>query len=133
MKRILATIGSMVLATAASAHTHLESSVPADKSRVSAPSAIELRFSGAVRVTSLSLQQGTAAAKSLAVPAGPSQRVSALVPALAPGNYKVNWRVVGDDGHVMSGSFVFTVDPAAPASAPDRKPAPPATDHQHQH
>lgn len=132
MKRILSTIGLMILATAASAHAHLESSLPADKARVSAPTAIELRFSEAVRVTSLTLQQGTAAATKLAAPASAGKHVSVPVSGLTPGDYKVNWRVASADGHLMSGSFGFTVDPAAPAAA-TKKPAAPSADHHHQH
>jgi|SRR5690606_23757016 len=134
MQRILATIGLMILATAASAHAHLESSLPADRARVSAPTAIELRFSEAVRVTSLTLQQGTAAATKLAAPTSASKHVSAPVSGLTPGDYKVSWRVASADGHLMSGTFAFTVDPAAPAAgAVTKKPAAPAADHQHQH
>jgi methionine-rich copper-binding protein CopC len=123
----------MLLATVASAHTHLESSVPADKSRVGAPSAIELRFSETTRVTSLTLQHGTAAARSLAVSAKPGNHVSVPVSGLTPGDYKVNWRVAGEDGHVVSGSFVFTVDPAAAAPGASDEKAAPAAEHQHQH
>lgn len=134
MKRILSTLGLMILATAASAHARLESSIPADKARVSAPPAIELRFSEAVRMTSLTLQQGAAAARKLAAPTSASNHVSVPVSGLTPGDYKVNWRVASADGHVMSGTFAFTVDPAAPAAgAAAKQPAAPPADHQHQH
>jgi len=107
----------MTMAVTAQAHTHLEGSVPADKSRVAAPAAIELHFSGAARVTALTLQKGSeepVALKSL--PTKAAADVSVPVSRLAAGDYVVNWRVVGDDGHVMSGKFGFTVDPAAPAA-----------------
>lgn len=133
MKRILSTLGLMIFATSAAAHAHLESSLPADKATVSAPSAIELRFSEAVRVTSLTLQQGTSAASKLTAPTSASKHVSVPVTGLTPGDYKVNWRVASGDGHLVSGAFAFTVDPAAPAAtAPAKKPAAPA-DHSHQH
>ncbi|MEP7312904.1 MAG: copper resistance protein CopC [Pseudomonadota bacterium] len=160
MKRTLMTMGSILFATAALAHTHLQSSLPADKSKVAAPQAIELHFSEAARVTSLTLQQGTAAAKRLTVPAKEAKDVSVPVSGLTAGDYKVTWRVAGEDGHVMSGSFGFTVDPAAPAAsaksgmqmpmhdhgqmkahmdehmkpatdATEKKPAAPADEHQH--
>ena len=134
MKRILSTLGLMILATPAWAHAHLESSLPADKARVSAPSAIELRFSEAVRVTSLTLQQGTTAARKLAAPASTSNHVSVPVTGLTAGDYKVNWRASSADGHLVSGTFAFTVDPAAPAAdAPGTKVATPSADPQHQH
>jgi methionine-rich copper-binding protein CopC len=39
------------------------------------------------------------AAKAFALPA----------PKLAPGNYKILWRAVGDDGHVVQGKIAFRV------------------------
>ena len=38
------------------------------------------------------------------------------VPALAAGAYRVNWSILGADGHTVSESFRFTVDPSAPAA-----------------
>ncbi|MEO8315321.1 MAG: copper resistance protein CopC [Pseudomonadota bacterium] len=117
MKRTIMSMGTVLFATTALAHTHLESSVPKDKSKVAAPQMIELHFSEAARVTSLTLKQGTAAAKKLAVPTKQAKDVSVPVSGLTKGDYKVTWRVAGEDGHVMSGSFGFAVDPAAPAAA----------------
>jgi methionine-rich copper-binding protein CopC len=124
-------LGAMLFAAAANAHTHLDFSAPADKSRVPAPQAIELQFSEVTRVTSLTLQQGTSAPQSLPLPAKATQHVSVPVPGLAQGEYKVSWRVVGADGHVVSGTFGFTIDPAAKPPAIESKPAAPATDHRH--
>ena len=108
----------LTVGVTAQAHTHLEGSVPADKSRVPAPAAIELRFSEAARVTALTLQKGTEAPVALkGLPTKAAALVSVPVSQLAAGGYVLNWRVVGDDGHVMSGNFSFTVDPAA-AKAP---------------
>lgn len=105
-------------AATAQAHTHLEGSLPADKSRVKAPAAIELHFSEAAKLTALSLQKGKEAEQPIKpLPAKAAANVSVPVPALTPGDYVVSWRVAGDDGHVMSGKFGFTVDPAAPAAA----------------
>ncbi|MDQ2654064.1 MAG: copper resistance protein CopC [Chloroflexota bacterium] len=134
IKSVLA--GTMLLAaTLAQAHTHLESSVPVDKGKVAAPVAIELHFSEAARVTALTLQQGTSAARPLTpLPAKTTQHVSVPVANLTAGDYTVNWRVAGEDGHVVSGKFSFTVDPSAPAAtarpSPEKKPAG-SPEHQH--
>jgi methionine-rich copper-binding protein CopC len=127
--------GSMLLAaTLAQAHTNLESSVPADNSKLAAPAAIELHFSEAARVTALTLQQGTAAAKPLKpLPAKAAQHVSVPVTGLTAGEYTVNWRVAGEDGHVMSGKFSFTVDVSAPAAAKPSIGKKPAGSSEHQH
>ncbi len=107
-----------VFAAAVQAHTHLEGSVPADKSRVKAPAAIELHFSEAAKLTALTIQKGKEAAQPVKpLPSKAAADISVPMAALAPGDYVVNWRVAGDDGHVMSGKFGFTVDPAAPAAA----------------
>jgi methionine-rich copper-binding protein CopC len=37
--------------------------------------------------------------------------LSVKVGHLAPGQYKVEWQVVADDGHRTSGSYTFTVAP----------------------
>jgi copper resistance protein C len=104
-------VGSMLLATTvAQAHTHLESSVPADKSKVAAPTEIVLNFNEAARVTAMTLQQGTSPAKALPLPAKAAQHVVVPVTGLAAGEYTVTWRVAGEDGHIMSGKFAFTVE-----------------------
>lgn len=115
MKRRVLTMMSLLLATTlAHAHAHLASSKPADKSRVAAPAAVELEFSEAVRVTALTLQQGSNAAKPLSpVPAKAATTVSVPLPKLDAGHYVVAWRVTSHDGHIMSGSISFNVDPAA--------------------
>ncbi len=110
----LCTLG---VAGQASAHAHLKTSLPADKSTVaSAPSAVtmtfteslNLKFSGikligpekaAVKTGDASLSDED---KGLTVPvAGP----------LAAGPYTVEWHVLSSDGHKTSGSFSFTVKP----------------------
>lgn len=107
-------------ATVAHAHAHLVESTPADKSRVPAPVAIELKFSQAVQVTALTVQRGKEAAKLLALPPKASASLSVPLPKLDAGEYVVAWRVASNDGHIMSGKFAFTVDPAArPAVAGD--------------
>lgn len=131
MNRILIATAAMLWASAAMAHTHLHASVPADKSKVAAPEAIELHFSDAARLTALTLQQGNAAPKSLSVPSKAAKDISVPVKGLGPGAYTVSWRVASEDGHVMSGNFSFTV---VAAGAPAATPAAPAHDHaQHQH
>jgi methionine-rich copper-binding protein CopC len=44
---------------------------------------------------------------------GEDRSISAALPApLPPGKYEATWRSAGDDGHVMRGTFTFTVGPA---------------------
>jgi methionine-rich copper-binding protein CopC len=117
LARTLATLLVLAAGTA-HAHTHLQSSLPADRSTVASPREVTLHFSAAARLTALTLQRGGEAPLNLAVPAKSARDFSVPVSAVSAGSYKVTWRAAGEDGHVMSGSFSFTVDPAAPASSP---------------
>ena len=108
---IPAMVSSLVVSVSAQAHTHVEKTMPADKSTVkAAPKEIMLHFNEAARVTALSVQKDGEAAHALKpLPTEPSAMVSVPVSALTPGKYTVTYRVMGDDKHVMSGTFTFTV------------------------
>ena len=111
------------LAATASAHAHLQKASPADGSVVTtSPSRIVLNFSEAARLTAASIQKGDEPPQSLKpLPAAAVRQISVPLPQLTPGSYSVTWRVVSEDGHVMSGMLRFTL-------APDR-----AADHPAQH
>jgi methionine-rich copper-binding protein CopC len=138
-RKILMLMALLGAAAVAHAHAHLVASVPADKSRIAAPAAVELKFNEAVKLTALTVQHGKDAAKPLTpLPARASATLSVPLPKLDAGDYVVAWRVAGDDGHIMSGKLGFTVDPAAaPASAQSAHDGANkddhAQDHQHQH
>ncbi|MGV9294437.1 copper resistance CopC family protein [Amycolatopsis sp. NPDC003676] len=122
---LLAGVPLIGLATPALAHDTLVGSTPADKSTVdTAPSAVELKFNESV-------QQGTEL-NTVAVTdarhnhweAGPAVvKGSAVTVPLrtlgAAGEYTVDYRIVSEDGHPVSGSITFTLNkpPAAPATA----------------
>ena len=127
-RRILVLLSLIGAATVAHAHAHLLGSSPGDKTRVAPPAAVELKFNEAVKLTALTLQRGKDKAQALKpLPARANATLSVPLPALAAGEYVVEWRVAGDDGHIMSGKLAFTVDPAAePAKQEDKH-------DQHQH
>ena len=116
MKRLIALALGLALAAAAQAHTPLKASVPAADASVPAPKSVELTFGGDVRLTSVTLTDSTGAAKHTdAVPTDVASTFSLSIhEPLAPGAYKVVWRAVGGDTHIISGEFGFTVV-AAPA------------------
>ena len=111
MKRLIALGLGFALAAAAHAHTPLKSSVPAADAAGPAPKTLELAFSGDVRLTSVSLTDSAGVAKHLdAVPTAIAATFSlGIHEPLAPGAYKVVWRAVGGDTHIISGEFGFTV------------------------
>ena len=111
MKRFLAAAFALMLTMAAHAHTALTESAPAADASVPAPKALYLTFGGDVRLTAVSLTDAAGAAKHLdAVPTATGSKFRIVVhDALAPGAYKVVWRAVGGDTHIVSGEFGFTV------------------------
>ena len=116
MKRLIALALGLAFAVAAHAHTPLKTTVPAADASVPAPTSIELTFGGDVRLTALTLTDSAGAAKHTdAVPTAIANTFSLNIhEPLAPGAYKVVWRAVGSDTHIVSGEFGFTVV-AAPA------------------
>lgn len=111
MTRLITLVLGLALAVAANAHTALKSSTPAADAAIPAPKAIELVFAGDVRLTSLALTDAGGAAKHLdAVPTAVASTFSlGIHEPLAPGAYKIVWRAVGGDTHIVSGEFGFTV------------------------
>jgi copper transport protein len=127
-------------ATAAFFHATLRSSSPAAGSTLDrAPAEIRLVFSeeiepslGGIRLVGPDGRDTRLAA------AGDPRDVSALVapvpPGLANGTYRVEWRIVSEDGHPIDGRFEFTLAASggagaatiAPSSAATRIPEPTA-------
>jgi copper transport protein len=117
-------------------HATLRSSSPAAGSTLDrAPAAIRLVFSEEVEPSlgSIRLVAPDGRVTRLAA-AGDPRDVTALVapvaPELASGAYRVEWRIVSEDGHPIDGSFAFTIAASrgagatsvAPPSAPTRIP-----------
>lgn len=111
-----AALAMIAAAGQAFAHTHLKSSVPADKTSVASPSELDLtfteglnlKFSGImvtgpdnreVKFGESSLMDGD---KTLMVPVSGK---------LQPGTYTVDWHVLSTDGHKTNGTYSFTVTP----------------------
>lgn len=100
---------------AASAHTHLEKSDPADKAALAtAPQSVQLWFSEKVAaewskiVVTDSAGQRVDQEKVAADEAAPEHIRVDLKP-LTPGTYQVNWNVISGDGHRVKGNFSFSV------------------------
>jgi methionine-rich copper-binding protein CopC len=112
-RRILAALVTVGVSTSpAAAHSLLlESSPGADATLTTSPSQLTLRFNNRIekrlsRITVLD-EGGTARALAIAVADGRADRLTAPVPVLAPGAYRVEWHVLSTDGHVVSGTFGF--------------------------
>ena len=98
-----------VPALPAAAHSPLASSSPADGDSVTtAPRTIEMTFRGTEGLVRLAL--------SGEVDLGDGhlmiekQRHTVSLPEIRPDEYEVRWRALSADGHVVKGSFSFTVE-----------------------
>jgi methionine-rich copper-binding protein CopC len=113
--RLAMLVAFMVVAAplAAFAHAKMVTSTPKDGATVAAGlSDIELAFSKPMRLTLLHVRQ----AKDKqdvplrgALPKTFEKTAKVAVEALKAGAYDISWTAVSEDGHVMTGSFAFTV------------------------
>lgn len=112
--RALLAAAAAVLLVSSPAVAHsllLESSPAADATLTTTPAQLSLRFNNRIekrlsRITLLD-ERGTPQALTIAVADGGADRLTAAVPPLAPGAYRVEWHVLSTDGHVVSGGFGF--------------------------
>ncbi|MDP2358852.1 MAG: copper resistance protein CopC [Beijerinckiaceae bacterium] len=93
------------------AHAYLVESSPADGDLVKqAPQALEVLFNEPVELVTASLVGPSGEVSRLTVEGGKHARVRiAMPPDLSEGSHLVSYRVVSDDGHVVSGSVVFSI------------------------
>jgi methionine-rich copper-binding protein CopC len=120
MFRVLA-VGLVVVTVATSGaarHMRLTKSVPtADTTVTESPSVVQAWYSQQpeMAVSRLSLRGDGGAVDLGEARSGNDNSIVARVPRpLAPGSYTVSWRTAGDDGHVVRGTFEFTVASARP-------------------
>lgn len=111
---LLALVG--VLTVGLSAHLAVSKTLPADASTVSAaPARIQVWFTQqpSPRVSLLQMK-GPGGDVPLGEISLSRQDRSIAAPVdgtLTPGTYEVTWRTAGDDGHVLRGSFTFSLQP----------------------
>lgn len=127
----LSAILALALPGAAKAHNTLLSSDPADGATLAlAPIQITWEFDNSVPLETLTvtLIDATGARSELAGSthgsAGDTQVITPL-PALPEGDVSLRWRLVGPDGHPITGRVDFTISPATPTTtiAPALEPA----------
>ena len=103
----------LALGGSAGAHSLLLESTPAPDARLAAsPPEISLRFNNRIekKLSTIRLLDERGGAQPVTLRAdGPADRLTATVPALDPGAWRVEWRVLSTDGHVVSGRFSFRV------------------------
>ncbi|MEQ8407742.1 MAG: copper resistance protein CopC [Gammaproteobacteria bacterium] len=117
--RLAASVVLVFASLSAHAHTGLKESTPADGATVAAiPGSIELVFTGPVRLVKLELTMAGHAMPTNFKPGGDAvANYTIATPGMHPGDFTVNWAVIGADGHTVTNSFSFKVDPAANSAA----------------
>jgi methionine-rich copper-binding protein CopC len=102
-----------------SAHVEIVSSFPERYTNVNPiPSEVWIQFSGELQtldgeaVNSLEVIDSTGYAMNLGDPVIEGAKISSKISdQSAPGVFTVNYRVVGDDGHVIEGDYTFNASP----------------------
>lgn len=116
-RRTLLLAAALVLApVAALAHGHLDHAQPAVGSTVAAPKEVSLWFTEAVepKFSSIAVRDAKGTAMQIGkaeVAADNKANLKIKVKPLAPGVYKVMWKILSVDTHRTQGSFSFTVLP----------------------
>jgi methionine-rich copper-binding protein CopC len=110
-------VGTATLGPFAAAHSQLERTVPAAGSAVRAsPERLTLWFSqkfepAFTRVRVLDVNGKQVDNADAQVGGDDARQLSVSLPKLAPGTYRVHWRVLSTDTHVSEGQFAFDVRP----------------------
>lgn len=114
---LLAGLGLFAPISSASAHTELLSTSPAADSDVNtSQETISLTFAEPPLVDGAAIVVMNSSGDILDSPAPALDGASLYIPwpaDLTPGNVTVQWRATADDGHVLSGEFVFNYTAAA--------------------
>ena len=111
---LVAAVFALVLPSEVHAHSLLLASVPKADAVVSGAPAVTLRFNNRIekKLSRIRLVSPRDEAQALAVRSdGAVDALEAPLPPLAAGRYRVDWRVLSTDGHVVSGTFAFSVSP----------------------
>jgi methionine-rich copper-binding protein CopC len=117
LARIILTIAAAILGGAAQAEAHafLDHTLPAVGASVAAaPTEVQLWFTEPLEPAFSSVEVVGPAGERVdqgapRVEGGNATRLSVGLKQLAPGRYRVIWRVLSIDSHVTNGDFSFTV------------------------
>lgn len=117
MWRLLVAALAAMIASHAASHARLERAVPAAGSAVGqSPPRVVLWFSQRLQRPFSKVRVLGPAGKQIdnsdsEVDPADARQLSVSLPKLAPGNYRVRWRVLSVDSHVSEGHFTFDVRP----------------------
>ena len=111
-------MASLAVPGLASAHARLEKSEPAKRAELkAAPRLIRLTFNEAVEVGYSKITVEDASGKALgsgAEPGASARSIELPLPSLPPGEYRVRYRALSVDGHVIEADYPFRIKPGSP-------------------
>jgi copper resistance protein C len=104
-------MGTLTVPTIVSAHTEIKSSFPQDGQMIDSDlEEINLQFGGEIEeLSTMELLNGGVVIPIDQVIVQETQMMGTLSQPLANGSYTVKWRIAGEDGHVIEGIILFTV------------------------
>lgn len=102
-----------IWATGAMAHSPLDATTPANKASVTEmPTEVLMDFKGNIRLTRVIITHAETHSMDMDLGAQTAFTQEFALPMhdMGAGVYVVEWRGLGDDGHVLNGTFSFTVE-----------------------
>ena len=124
---LLCGLALLLGAGAASAHTRLLSSDPADGASLDAsPARVSLEFNETMQpeFSTITVVGPDGTAYQSGAPTADGRTIgTAVSPLGAAGRYEIGYRVISEDGHPVTGSVGFTLTTAGPAAAAPTAPA----------
>lgn len=124
---LLCGLALLLGAGAASAHTRLLSSDPADGASLDAsPARVSLEFNETMQpeFSTITVVGPDGTAYQSGAPTADGRTIgTAVSPLGAAGRYEIGYRVISEDGHPVTGSVGFTLTTAGPAAAAPAAPA----------
>lgn len=124
----------LALGSAASAHTDLASSAPADGAVMNhPPEKLELHFTEAVQLLKFSItdSENSTVAVEFKPTADKVNHFEIALPQLTETSYTAHWSAMGADGHLVEKTFAFTVDADAKESEDAAAPTESHAAHAH--
>ncbi|AKO52432.1 copper resistance protein CopC [Marinobacter psychrophilus] len=108
--QILIAIGALTASSSVFAHSMMESTFPQDGAMVMEPTRhVEVNFDMPMKLINLKVigADGRPIAVDYERAKEAGTHFKGMTPVLVPGNYTVHWKALGDDGHMMDGTFGF--------------------------
>ena len=105
---------TLTFSSLSSAHTKLTESIPAADAKLNeSPRELVVVFGTDVQLMNLKLKMsnGQAIEFGFKPSSEANKRFSFTLPRLEQGSYRVDWSILGADGHKMTGNFDFSLTP----------------------